>query len=278
MAFTKLFAEILDSTIWQETNETRIVWITLLAMANKDGEVLASIPGLARRAGVTLADAETALTALQSPDPYSRTPDFEGRRIEKVEGGYFLLNYAKYRKKMNEEERREYLRVKQAERRERLKRAGTSTPVNNGQPPSTKSTQAEGEAEAEAEAGEKAKRSDRNPTSGSRKNGKVEFPETLERFWEAYPRAGRIRSSRKKVLVEWKKLADVDPDFFLESLRLWNDSPEWQKDEGKFVLAADRYIRERKFDDPPEERTGDKTDAKGRITGSHDSNFDDLIK
>jgi hypothetical protein len=95
--YTKLFNSIVTSTIWTEDDKTRIVWITMLAMSDKNGEVHASIPGLARVAGVSLQDCEMAIGKLLSPDEYSRTPDNEGRRIAKIDGGWELLNHAKYR-------------------------------------------------------------------------------------------------------------------------------------------------------------------------------------
>lgn len=96
-SYTKLFSSLVTSTIWMETDRTRIVWITMLALADKNGEVQASIPGLARVAGVPLEDCEAAIQKFLSPDPYSRTPDDEGRRIEKIDGGWALINHAKYR-------------------------------------------------------------------------------------------------------------------------------------------------------------------------------------
>jgi hypothetical protein len=113
--YTKLFNSILDSTIWQESNATRLLWITMLAMSNKSGAVQASVPGLARRAGIELGECERGLLCLESPDPYSRTPDHEGRRIRCVDGGWELLNHAKYRDLLSLEERREYNKKKQAE-------------------------------------------------------------------------------------------------------------------------------------------------------------------
>ncbi|NBW19744.1 MAG: hypothetical protein EBR82_68405 [Caulobacteraceae bacterium] len=95
--YTKLFKSILASSIWSEDDQTRIVWITLLAMADKHGEVHASVPGLARLAGVPIAATETALQRFLSPDPYSRTPDNEGRRLLPMEGGWRIANHAKYR-------------------------------------------------------------------------------------------------------------------------------------------------------------------------------------
>lgn len=95
--FVKLFSSIIDSTIWREKDTVRIVWITMLAKADKDGLVEASVPGLADAARVTLSDCEDALERLSAPDKYSRTKDNDGRRIRETEGGWILLNHAKYR-------------------------------------------------------------------------------------------------------------------------------------------------------------------------------------
>lgn len=96
-SFTKLFASITDSSIWGEDDATRIVWITMLAMADAHGYVGASIPGLAARARKSIAEVETALAKFKAPDAYSRTRDYEGRRIADADGGWLLLNYAKHR-------------------------------------------------------------------------------------------------------------------------------------------------------------------------------------
>lgn len=105
--YTKLFEQILESTIWCESDSTRVVWITMLAMADKDGEVLASIPGLAKRANVSLDQCQVALERFQQPDEFSRTPEYEGRRIAPVEGGWMLLNHHKYRDLMDSEAEKE---------------------------------------------------------------------------------------------------------------------------------------------------------------------------
>ncbi len=106
--FTKLFNTIVTSTIWQEDDKTRIVWITMLAIADAFGNVFAAIPGLASVANVTIEAAQKAVSNLLAPDEWSRTKDFEGRRIEEIDGGWHILNYGKYRKMMDEEERKEY--------------------------------------------------------------------------------------------------------------------------------------------------------------------------
>jgi len=154
--YTKLFHSILASTIWREDDKTRIVWITLLAMANKYGVAEGSIPGLADMARVSIEDCEAALAKLEGPDKYSRTKENDGRRIEPVDGGWLLLNHAKYRAKMNQDDRREYNRLKQAEHRAKIQARGQlcQNPVSKRQQMSALSAQSEAEAEAEAEAEE----------------------------------------------------------------------------------------------------------------------------
>jgi hypothetical protein len=119
--FTKLFNSIVTSTIWQEDDQTRIVWITMLALCDRYGDLSASIPGLAKVANVSIEATEAALAKLKQPDKYSRTKEHEGRRITEIDGGWHVFNYEKYRDMLNAEERREYKAVKERERRARIK-------------------------------------------------------------------------------------------------------------------------------------------------------------
>lgn len=95
--FVKLYGSILTSSVWAESKETRLVWITMLAMADKEGRVDAAIPGLAHAARVTVAECEEALRTFMQPDTYSRTKENDGRRIDEVDGGWVVLNHEKYR-------------------------------------------------------------------------------------------------------------------------------------------------------------------------------------
>ncbi len=121
MGYTKLFNEIIMSTIWREPNHVRILWVTMLAIKDRYHVVNASTPGLSDAARISLNECEQALEILSSPDSYSRTKDNEGRRIKKCEGGWIILNGEVYRNKMSLDERREYNRLKQKEYRERDK-------------------------------------------------------------------------------------------------------------------------------------------------------------
>lgn len=115
--YSKLFSSITDSTIWAEPNETRILWITMLAMADRHGYVGASIPGLAARARITIEQCEKGLQTFMSPDPYSRSSEHEGRRIEIADRGWILLNYERFRDMRDEEARKEYERIRKRKQR-----------------------------------------------------------------------------------------------------------------------------------------------------------------
>lgn len=124
LAYVKLDTAILDSTLWIE-REQREVFITALLMADpweaRDevptfhvrtgvpaaflvpvgwyGRVEAAGPGILRRAGVADDVGMVALERLASPDPASRSPAYDGRRLVRVDGGYVVLNYDRYREK-----------------------------------------------------------------------------------------------------------------------------------------------------------------------------------
>jgi hypothetical protein len=120
--YAKLFGSLLTSSVWCEDNVTRVVWITMLAAADADGVVEGSVPGFARLANVTVDELRAALAKLSAPDPDSRTLDKEGRRIEAIEGGRQVVNYAKYRQQAQAKEgsRAPYYREYRRRKREQL--------------------------------------------------------------------------------------------------------------------------------------------------------------
>lgn len=113
--FTKLVPEIVMSSIWNESPEVRCVWITMLATKDEFGYVRGNIASLARTANVPVDTVIHALDVFQNPDPDSNTPDNDGRRIQAVPGGWFVLNHALYRAsgyKEHEAERKKKYRDK----------------------------------------------------------------------------------------------------------------------------------------------------------------------
>lgn len=97
MAFVKLHATILDSSVWHQSHSIVKVWIAMMALADENGVVHLSAFGLQKRAAVSRPELDEAIAYLEAPDVDSRDKSNEGRRIEPIDGGWFLFNHGQYR-------------------------------------------------------------------------------------------------------------------------------------------------------------------------------------
>jgi hypothetical protein len=231
MTFTKLFSSITASTIWAARDQTRILWITMLAMADQHGRVWASVPGLANIARISIPDCETALAELQAPDKYSRTKDHDGRRIEPIDGGWRLLNHAKYRAIRDEESikesKRRYINARREKERSTVEQCRTTVDLSR----------ANTEAEAEAEI------TPPNP----RKRGQDE-PDGFVRFWTAWP-ASQRKVARAQCLRKWLKAGCEDfVDRVVASVEAHKLSADWTKDSGGFIPAPIVWLNQSRWE------------------------------
>ena len=108
--FTKLVPQIVQSSIWNETPETRCVWITILAVKDANGYVRGDAQIISRLSNIPIEAVEQALKKFQQPDLKSHTPDNDGRRIAPAPGGWMVLNHFLYRERDTKETRAEYMR------------------------------------------------------------------------------------------------------------------------------------------------------------------------
>lgn len=126
----------------------------MLAMADRNGRVWGSVPGLANRARVSVDATRNAIDTFLSPDPDSRTPDFEGRRIEVIDGGWRLLNHEKYRAIRDEEStleaKRKYINARRAEEKA-AKKAAALLAVDQSRSHANSVDRSRDNAEADAE-------------------------------------------------------------------------------------------------------------------------------
>lgn len=150
MAYSKLHSSVVYSSLWSQRDHVRLLFITLLAVCDKDGCVYGSRSGFERLSMID-PDACEELdpwSVLLGPDSDSsdkmRAPENEGRRIEEIPGGFRLLNFAYYRGLRNDDDRREQNRL--AQERFRNKNKPRSATVSHVKPPKAHT-------EADAEAG-----------------------------------------------------------------------------------------------------------------------------
>lgn len=97
MGFTKLDEGILRSSIMAEDAETFKVWIAFLASCGPDGIARVSAVFLSSVCHLPLEIVHKATARLEAPDPESRSGAEEGRRIIRIDGGWFIVNFEKYR-------------------------------------------------------------------------------------------------------------------------------------------------------------------------------------
>lgn len=238
--YTKLFHTIVTSTIWQESDQTRIVWVTLLALADKNGEVSASVPGLAHIARVPLPAVEAALAKLAASDPYSRTPDENGKRIEEIPGGWLLLNHAKYRKMANLEDQKIQNARRQARFRESNARVTEKRYITKSNGVVTQSNDI---AEAEAEV---------VLTTSSipvKKKSPPPAPPTskINQLYDAYPRHIAPVPAKRAIL---KALALVPFDALLSAVKKFAASSRLK--DPQFIPHPASWFNAHRWEDSPD--------------------------
>lgn len=117
----------------------------MLILADKQGIIDMTPQSMARRTNLPLEMILEAIPKLESPDPLSRTPTKDGKRIERLDNtrswGWRIVNYEKYR----ESATAEMLRLAEAER----KKAYRAKFGRRGPPRPPVDTDTEAEAEAE---------------------------------------------------------------------------------------------------------------------------------
>lgn len=130
LGWSPLWESIVESSIWLEPDHVLRLWVYFLARKDRDGFVPYKSPAvLANTNRLSIDKYNDALRRLLNPDPNSSTPNCDGRRIVEVEGGWVVVNHAKYRDKIREEYRREYQRKKQAEYRKAKSKHKKSKPA-----------------------------------------------------------------------------------------------------------------------------------------------------
>ena len=147
--YAKIFSQIYDGTLC--TNgpwEALVTFQQLLILADEEGGVDMTIPAIARRTTIPREILERGIEALMLPDPESRTPTEEVRRIIPLSNGrswgWRVVNYEKYRQIKREQDRRDYHRDYYHKRK--------SASINTTQHDSTIQPIAEAKTEAEAKA------------------------------------------------------------------------------------------------------------------------------
>lgn len=241
--YNKLFTKILDSTIWLAPDGHRLAWVTMIAAMDEDGNAMfASAGNLAARARITREQAEAAIVAFEGPDPDGSDQEFEGRRIERIPGGWHLLNAAKYREMVTKIVARENTRQRTA--KWRSDKAARDASVTIGDASVTPCLQCVTPSVSEA-----VSEAVSNPPT-PRKRGKTggqDISPSCQTFLNAYPR----KTAKQAAIKAFEQIA---PDenllgVMLVAIARQRMTPEWLKDGGQFIPHPATWLRGRRWDD-----------------------------
>jgi hypothetical protein len=129
--YAKLFSCIYSGSLRGKPHDL-LVFTNLLAHCDYEGVVDRHPRAIADEVGLTVDQVRAALERLESPDPESRSPDHEGRRIVRIDAhrdwGWRVVNFARYRAMRDEDDRRAQTRAAVSRHRERVEVRGTRLP------------------------------------------------------------------------------------------------------------------------------------------------------
>lgn len=253
--YAKLMSSIVTSSVWIEPHETFRVWVAMLALKDRDGVVRGSIPGLASLCRVSLDQCAHAIATFEAPDPYSRTKDFEGRRIEPIEGGWRVLNHDYYRDLESRARRREYNADWMRRKREAEKAAGGG--VDSPQSPRKSTVDESGDMQIQRQDTDKAKDPPQPPegedaadAASGHVPGAPAYTAIFEKFWQAYPSS--LKGSKKKAFAIWQKqrFAAAAATLIEDVTRRGAEHGEWKREGGRFIPHATTYLNGRMWEEP----------------------------
>lgn len=127
MPYSRLDSNLPDSSLWSEALHVRVVFMTFLAKKDQDGVVHGARSGLIRACNVTTEQYDDAIRVLSDPDPESKNPENEGRRVEVIPGGVLVLNHESYR--LPEDQKR--AKTRERVRQHRLRKQSVTSEVTH---------------------------------------------------------------------------------------------------------------------------------------------------
>lgn len=132
--YGKIFAKMYEGTLYGQW-EALVTFQQMIVLCDADGMIDMTPQAIASRTSIPLHIIEKGIKILEAPDPYSRTPDQEGRRIELIDAhrpwGWHLVNHAKYTALQDADTVR--AQTRERVRKHRAAKAGVTVTDGNGQ-------------------------------------------------------------------------------------------------------------------------------------------------
>ena len=232
--YGKIFASMYNGSLYGQW-QAIVTFQQMIVLCDIDGVVDMTPQAIAARTSIPLDIIQEGIRILEQPDKYSRTPDAEGRRIDRLdyhrEWGWVIVNYKKYRHLIDAETVREQNRERQRRFKDKHKVTVGNAHLteDNG-----RSLQVEEEAEVEV----------KNKTPCASGDALMTRFAT---FWLAYPKK-RSRGDAEKV---WKRIKPNEQlhDRILHALEQAKTSADWLKENGQFIPHPATWLNAKGWED-----------------------------
>jgi len=231
--YGKIFQSMYDGTIsvnWKAL----VTFQQMIVLCDSEGMIDITPPALSKRTSIPLDIIEDGIEYLSQPDPYSRSQEYEGRRIILIDEhrpwGWIIVNHQYYRDLSSVEDRREKARLRK--QKQRAKEGGKED-VTLSHTPSRMSHHADAN------------------TDPNTDNTDTQF--TL--FWETYPK----KNGRKDAEKAFMKLNPDDQLFkkMMKALKVQKKSNSWNKENGKYIPNPESWLNGNRWEDESIEKMDD---------------------
>lgn len=232
--YGKIFDSIYEGTLYGQW-EALVTFQQMIVLCDADGMIDMTPQAIAARTSIPLKIIRKGLAILEAPDPYSRTPDQDGKRLELIDAhkpwGWHIVNHEKYMRMQDADTVREQTRERV--RRHREARASVTVTVGNDEK--------------------------RSVTVGNGSKRHTDIDTNIEkpmppagavfgRFWSAWPSSSR-KASRSKCEAVWARgKFDSQVEQIVAHVEAMKASPDWRKESGAFIPAPLVYLNQRRWE------------------------------
>lgn len=245
--YFKGFASIYDGTLTSNGPwEALVTFQQFLFLADREGVVDMNAAAISRRTTVPLSVIERGIIALEAADPLSRRPNDSGCRLRRLDDhrdwGWQIVNFAFYQDLLSAEQKREYNRNYQQERRSKFGAAAKPKDVNvdkvdKGTQLSDLSMSRQEEVEVEVEVKKPSVRK------------KTPHGEWFAKFWEAWPK-GPHKVGKKPCAEKWARenLDDIAKQI-VDRVEIMRRTKQWTREDGQFAPMPITWLNQRRWED-----------------------------
>jgi hypothetical protein len=223
--YGKIFAKMYEGTLYGQW-EALVTFQQMIVLCDADGMIDMTPQAIASRTSIPLKIIKKGIEILEAPDPHSRTPAQEGRRIERIDAhrpwGWHLVNHAKYLALQDADHVREQTRERV--RKHRAAKAAVTVTDGNGS----------------------KRHTDTDIYTDTDKRKTLPHPSgAFLKFWSSWPSSER-KGGRSECWKRWLK-DDLDQvsETILSHVETLKSSQGWRDG---FIPAPMVYLNQKRWD------------------------------